>query len=298
MDLSYPALLDQLFSIEDLVINYHQPLDRFFEILQHSIEQNPELSTLIKTLHSNLHEGKEEETVQTIRSLMETIRILIPAVDHNGEPHPKFTTIEQIKQFQQIREGRNYNLGKLCNGDCKLQTLLAAFILNKILGQRVLISVRRINAHAVLFFEVFGSIYKVSFSHEEVIYKKFEDQDLFSYLNEQTRTISIKDSDYSSLNSILYFSVIDALTVLDCINLMRRCVVNYIYDPDKYAQIFQCIVKYLKSTGIYYGRIIETWEFELERVQDVYDAKVNGVAISEMELRRLRAFVIMGLPGM
>lgn len=212
----------------------------------------------------------------SLESILKEIHRIIPMKSGN-ELYPLLSTREQLLRFLKGERGGF--------GDCKFLTILTAFICIAKVGLTTVISIRKYSEHPVLFVSLQGTAYKISFLHTNPEIKQFSDDNPFDVSPELKVNGSFKDNDFQNNKSILFWYIREAIFVLDCINILRRCVVNYVLDTDKNLANFSKVIIALKSSGIGIEAVINYWELELERIQEMI--RCNSLTQNPQRLRQI-----------
>lgn len=225
-------------------------------------EQYPGLLELV----NQFIQCKDKESLQKICEFL--FRIFPIATDEKY--HPMQGVMFQTQRYLQCDFNRI--------GDCKLLTLLCAYICNSLANIPVLISVRPYNGHPVLYLGLPFGVHKVSFRYGGPVVKPFKGEIPIDLRRKEEFDLSFSDSDFRAGEelSILYGDVLGAFYVLDAINILRRCVVNYSTNPEYYRNMFYEQVKLLGSIHINTEQVITYWQAELDRVEHLFlDPRVN-----------------------
>lgn len=269
----YPELSNEC--IEDLIIEKSSILGLLDSLYQELVNENPKLGEKVEKLVAY-------KDIYLLQELCEEIFETIPMKDEQGEVHPLISTKEQLERYI---KGDRKDLG-----DCKLLTLFTAYICVIKAQIPTAISIRNYSGHPVLFAELNDKAYKVSYLHESLSIKLFEGvNNPFDLTQEQRINTGFLDTDFPNDQSILFWNVTEAIFILDCMNILRRCVVNYVLDPKKYEEIFNHTEEILKNSGIYHNSILLYWEGEFGRIKHMYTDPRNKDPI------KLREMIIKGL---
>lgn len=195
--------------------------------------------------------------------LTDIINTKLPMQNDAGELHPLLTTRSQIESMV------NNKLSGV--GDCKLLTIMTAYITSGICRLPTLTSIRCYSGHPILYVELQEQPYKVSYLHEKPRISPVADLDMFELRREQVYDTNFIEEDFPNDKSILYWNVRDAIFVLDCMNIMRRSVVNYAIDPTYYATTFTEAANILNDSSIPARPVLNYWENELDRITSMYN---------------------------
>lgn len=220
------------------------------------IKSDQDLATLV----SSFQKTKSTEYLQEICSKLFE---LFP-IETNDIYHSMLPTSIQLKA---------YLSDKLENiGDCKLQTIICAYISNVIAEIPILFSVRQYNGHPIMYLQLSEGVYKVSFRYTGPTVKKYNGNNPFNLTKEMAYNPDFIDRDFKTgeEQSILYWDVINAIYILDNVNILRRCLVNYASNPDYYSEIFNRTVQGVKQSNVYSEPITEYWEIEMRRIKDIW----------------------------
>lgn len=221
------------------------------------VERLPELESAVFDLQIN----SDEESLHRVCSI---VFDAFPMRDDSGREYPLTTTQEQIERLS------TGELDGVC--DCKFLTIFTTYVVSKLCGLKTNVSIRSYSGHPVLYLKLKDRAFKVSYLHEKPYIGEFLDEDPFEMgVGDKTRYFN--DPEFTNSTSILYERVRDAIFVLDCMNLMRRAVVNYVMDDYKYLQIFERAASILAVSGVFHEPIVNYWRFELDRIMDLYEMR-------------------------
>jgi hypothetical protein len=187
----------------------------------------------------------------------------------NGRLNSLVTTQEQIDRF--LKE----DFSDI--GDCKFLTIIAAYICSVLLRLPVVISIRHYSGHPILYITLQDQVYKISFLHTGARVDIFQGDNPFDLTENHSYDSDFHDEDLPYERLILYWKVSNAIFVLDAMNILRRCVVNYAQNPQDYSRIFKEVTLLLKNSGIYHNSIVSYWEGEMDRVSSLWqDPRVRA----------------------
>lgn len=249
----YPSILEPV--SEYLTSDADDFVHRLREAFNRCVEIQPRISEHCQELIAN-------PTFDEFNLLCMSINNAIPMLDYDGREKVMVTIHEQMEQF---RDDGNLDSA----GDCKLLTVLTAYVTSRVCNLPTVVSIRNYSGHPVLFTQIKDVNYKLSYLHTGPKIDPFTDDDPF-YFNKSTTREPFTDSEFQTGNQILYYDVKKAMFVLDCINLLRRAVVNYPLDPDHYANKFAEIITILSTSETSAQSVIEYWQGELDRVMYIY----------------------------
>ena len=260
---------------EELIIDQNQTFELLEPAYTKLVEQYPILDELVLELN-------EIKDIHSLNNVCQFLFSTIEMKDNHGNLNPLISTREQLERY-----GSDSFDGF---GDCKLLTILTAYICNINAEIPPNISVRNHSGHPVLFIQINNIPYKISFLHEFCEIKEFTGEDPFVLSEQQRFDPSFIDEDFPGDRLILYWDVNSAMFVLDCINILRRCVVNYVLDPQKYDVIFNEVITILNNSGVYHNSIAHYWEQEFDRVKDIlsYNPSVSSDIIRNIIIKSLR----------
>lgn len=195
----------------------------------------------------------------SLAQFTDAVHKTFPMRDGNGNMHPLLTTQEQLNFFLDRQ-----NIADLGVGDCKFLTIFSAYVFSKLQIPSV-VSIRSYSGHPVLFAAVEGQSFKISYLHEKVSFREFNDDNPFGKFEESSMVTNLVDKDFQDDQQLLYFRIRNAIYVLDCMNLMRRAVVNVSLNEEKAKSQFDLVKNMLINSKIPYGDVIEHWKMEFER---------------------------------
>lgn len=184
-------------------------------------------------------------------------------IETGGVYHPMLPTQQQLNAYLSD-EMQNM-------GDCKLLTIICAYICNVMANIPSLLSVRSYNGHPILYLNLPAGAYKISFRYNGPTVKPYRGENPFDLTAEDEYQPGFTDKDFKvgEEQSTLYWDILNAVYVLDCLNVLRRSVVNLVLNPTFYLAEFTGAIQYLKTSGIYAEPVIDYWETEMDRVSDL-----------------------------
>ncbi len=188
----------------------------------------------------------------------------------------------------------SYISGKLDSiGDCKLLSIICAYLCNIISSVKVLISVREYNGHPILYLDLPSGVHKVSFRHSGPRVKKYSGESPFTLTARDEYDSEFMDKDFKAgeEQSILYWDILNAVFVLDIITVLRRCLVNYSLNPAFYTETFKKSVVALSLSKVFSDPVIEYWQAEFSRITDWWGhsrSRLNAESFRQRVIDSLR----------
>lgn len=200
---------------------------------------------------------------QDLQLLCNELFNLLP-IETNGIYHPMLPTYAQLQRYL---SSDMQNIG-----DCKLLTVVCAYICNVMAGIPSLLSVRSYNGHPILYLNLADGVHRVSFRYNGVVVKPYRGVSPFELTAEEAYDSNFTDKDFKvgEEQSTLYWDILNAIFILDMLNILRRCVVNFAFHPDEYLSEFESVIQYLEQTNIYSEPVICYWVSEMERVSSLW----------------------------
>lgn len=250
--------------------------------LENNLELVHQVATLsVAEIQDRLTQFGEMPSIESLEQLSQSVVKAFPLYDSTGELNPMYTTEEQIRKvITDEKDGI---------GDCKLLTIYTTYLTSSLLRLPTIVSVRVYSGHPVLYIKDDQVTYKISYLHEKPKVNSYSknQEDPFDLIDRDTEVTIFQEPDFTHSRSLLYWKVRDASFVLDGINLLRRCVVNYCIDPNGNKQIFEEVINRLQTEEMNTSPIITYWESEMERIIDLYQQALlfSGSRFSTDEFR-------------
>lgn len=241
----FPPLQDA--SIEELI----STSENLHEILPHALDK----------LDINYHAFLDSPSENTLRELANEIFNRLPMSNKSNQLNSLLTTREQLSYFM------NDALEDI--GDCKLLTIITAYITSTLGNHPTLISIRNYSEHPVLYVKLHENAYKISYVHKEPYIKEMMEITIFESLGHDDVDEGFEEEEFPNSKSLLFWSISKAISTLDHMNLMRRCLVNLPTNPSFFYDMYQKAKDSLASSQCFSLPIIEYWESEMERIKDM-----------------------------
>ncbi len=247
--------------IEQRYLQHNPNID--IEQIEMLIQKFFDNDTLTQVKNNNL------DVFERIMFVANVVNLEFPIVDENRNLYPMKTVQEQISEWLTCDNNSKKP------ADCKLVSLIFAYILIIHLQIPTALSIRIYSGHPVVYCKPNnGKVYRISFLKDGPDIKSIEDLDGVDF-EEVQRSKSIRHYDIFLNNSILIWRVSEAAVLLDFINLLRRCLVNLPNNPEKYTKIFNDLVTNLSNYGLDHQLtdvtelIINYWESEKNRLEHI-----------------------------
>ncbi|MCA9387265.1 hypothetical protein KC669_04495 [Candidatus Dojkabacteria bacterium] len=219
-----------------------------------------------KGLDFAVQEFSKDTSLPNLKLLCEMMVLSIPMINTSGQLHPLMSTQEQIQKFL---DGQRDGIG-----DCKLLTILTTYFISHIFEMPTVVSIRSYSGHPILFTNMKSQNYQISFLHKEPAVKHNVQSDPFSVISADHMSDYFDDPDFPNTKSLLYWRVRNATFVLDGMNILRRCVVNYAFKPNFYTEIFKQTSMLMYEAELFADPIIFYWETELDRIKEMYQRRI------------------------
>jgi hypothetical protein len=242
-----------------LVLDTYRLESRLGSIYNNVVEVVPELESAVFDLQIN-------HTEEALKRVCQIVFDVFPMQDNEGSEYPLITTQEQIERLS------NGETDGVC--DCKFLTIFTTYIVSKLCSLETNVSIRSYSGHPVLYVKLNEEPYKISYLHGKPYIDQYTQGDPFE-IGVGDNTSYFNDYEFTNSRSILYSKVRDAIFVLDCMNLMRRAVVNFVLDDYKYLQIFESAASILAISGIFHEPIVDYWRMELDRIMDLHEMRIR-----------------------
>ena len=240
------------------------------------------LSTLIKdmveghkSLAQSIRDFRSDPSISNLEVLARRLVEIIQMRDAYGELLPLSTVKEQLESV-----GTNSQI----LGDCKLLNALLAYICKDICRLEIMVMVRNYSEHPTLYVMLpENTVMLISFLHEGPLVKEAVGSNPMQNINNEQGRKGFVEREVRSSKSIVYSDYLEATVVLDCINLFKRAVVNYVFDNVLYTKLFNRVKSFLGESNINTCELESYWEEEFQRMKEMLS--VSHVNNTEFALR-------------